>query len=171
MQVFTCLRVGFASLSILALVSCDEGASFGQGNFQAQYSGARDALEKGRYDQASKAYTRLLPVSGSLAPRIQLELAHSYLRGGNFAAAAKEARGLSSNQSGDARAAALTVQATADHELGLKALAKGDTKTGKLLLRQADKAMASVLKSHPKMDPLGALAGRRASIAVRLKAL
>lgn len=171
MQVFTCLRAGFAGLSILALVSCDEGASFGQGTFEARYSGARDALEKGKFDQASKAYSRLLPVSGALAPRIRLELAHSYLRGGKFAEAASEARGLTTTQKGTARAAALTVQATADHELALKALAKGDVATGKQLLRQADQAMAEILKSHPGMDPVGTLAGRRASIAVRLKAL
>ena len=171
MQVISLCRAGVFGLSVLALASCDESANFGEKSFKSQYSSARDALEKGKYEQANRSYLRLMPTAGALQPRLRLELAHSYLRGGNFAAAAKEARSSASAQTGTGKAAAVAVQATADHELGLKALARGDVANGKGLLKQADKSMAWIIKTHPDMDPLGALAGRRASIAVRLKAL
>jgi hypothetical protein len=109
--------------------------------------------------------------SGSLTPRIRLELAHAYLRSGAFSRAAVEARSLAASQKGEARSAALAVQGTAEHELALVALAQGDTITAKPLLQNADRAMAEVLKSHATLDPLGSLAGRRASIKVRLKNL
>jgi hypothetical protein len=128
-------------------------------------------LEKGQYEQANRRYLRLIPNGGSLQPRLRLELAHSYLRGGNFASAAKEARLLASTQSGEAKAAALSVQGTAEHELGIRALSNGDTVQGKKFLLSADRAMAAVLKSHSSLDPLGSLAGRRASIKVRLRNL
>lgn len=171
MQALSLCRAGIFGLSVLALVSCDDGASFGEKSFKSQYSSARDALEKGKYEQANRSYLRLMPNAGALQPRLRLELAHSYLRGGNFAAAAKEARSSASAQSGAGKAAAIAVQATADHELGLAALSRGDTANGKGLLKQADTSMAWVIKHHPEIDPLGALAGRRASIKVRLKAL
>jgi hypothetical protein len=171
MQVISLCRAGVFGLSVLALVSCDESANFGEKSFKSQYSSARDALEKGKYEQANRVYLRLMPTAGALQPRLRLELAHSYLRSGNFAAAAKEARSSAGAQTGTGKAAALAVQATADHELGLKALARGDTSNGKGLLKQADTAMAWIIKKHPELDPVGALAGRRASIAVRLKSL
>lgn len=171
MQAVSLCRAGIFGLSFLALVSCDEQANFGEKSFKSQYAVARDALEKGKYEQANRVYLRLLPSSGALQPRLRLELAHSYLRGGNFAASAKEARLSADAQTGKGKAAAIAVRATADHELGLKALARGDTVNGKGLLLQADKSMAWLIKDHPEMDPLGAMAGRRASIKVRLKSL
>ncbi|MFT5796433.1 MAG: hypothetical protein ACI84R_000479 [Candidatus Azotimanducaceae bacterium] len=171
MQFFSIARAGVSSLFFIALIGCDDVGSTGQSSFKLQYASARDALEKGQFEQANRRYKRLIPISGSLQPRLRLELAHSYLRSGDFAAAAKEARYLASSQSGEAKAAALSVQGTAEHELGLKALSNGDNAQGKPLLQSADRAMAAVLKSHSSLDPLGSLAGRRASIKVRLRSL
>ena len=171
MQAVSLVRAGVFGLSVLALVSCDDTATYGEKSFKSQYAVARNALERGKYEQANRGYQRLIPVSGAFRSRLQLELAHSYLRSGNFAAAAQAARASAAEQSGMGKALALAVSATADHELGLKALAAGQKAKGKGLLQQADKSMAWVIKHHPKVDPVGSLAGRRASIAVRLKAL
>ena len=86
-------------------------------------------------------------------------------------AARREARALAQGQSGSARRAALSVAATAEHELGLVAIQQGDPAAARQLLHAADAAIAEVLASEPELDPLGALAGRQASIKVRLKAL
>lgn len=159
-------------LSFTLLSSCSNGASFGQQqSFRSQYTVARDALEAGDYDLAVRSYTRLTEQAGPLEPRIRLEFAHTQLRAGDYASAAKQVRLLTDTQAGVARAAVLSVQATAEHEMGLSALLKGDSAQGKKLLQSADKAMAEVLNQHPEMDPIGALAARRASIKVRLASL
>ncbi|MEO9496867.1 MAG: hypothetical protein ABJG42_20520 [Vibrio splendidus] len=164
-------RAGVFGLCLVALVSCDEASLSGQNSFQSQYSSAREALEKGKFEQATRLYIRLMDNSGALTPRIRLELAHAYLRSGAFAKAAIEARNLAKSQKGSARAAALAVQGTAEHELALAALTRGELETAKPLLQNADRAMAEVLKTDAKLDPLGSLAGRRASIRVQLKNL
>lgn len=164
-------KAGLLALAGLLLVGCDEGFSAGDAGFRAQYLVARDALEAGRYDQAGRAYARLLPKAGPLAARIRLEYAHALLRGGDFAEAARAARQVTALETGTARNAALAVQATAEHELGLDAIQRGETERGRRFLQAADAAIAVVLAEDPALDPLGALAGRQASIRVRLKAL
>lgn len=164
-------KAGFVGVALLVLNGCDEGASFGQQTFRGQYAVARNALEAGQYDLAARTYAKLVDKAGPLTPRIQLEYSHAQLRAGNFDVAASQARALANGQSGTARAAALAVQATADHERAISALAAGNRALGKRLLKAADKAMAEVLKSHASLDPLGALAARRSSIKVRLKSL
>ncbi len=165
-------HAGGVALASLVLVGCDEGlSSFGDQGFRTHYIAARDALEEGHYDRASRRYARLLEQAGPFEPRIRLEYAHALLRGGDYAGAAREARSLSTHGTGSARRAALAVQATAEHELGLRAIQAGDAALGKRFLQQADAAIAEVLKHEPALDPLGALAGRQASIKVRLKAL
>jgi hypothetical protein len=57
------------------------------------------------------------------------------------------------------------------HELGLKALAKGDREAGKSYLEQAEAALTEVLATNPDLDPLGSLAGRKASIQSRLSGM
>jgi outer membrane protein assembly factor BamD (BamD/ComL family) len=172
MQRFYAAKVGVLALVTLALVSCEEGAPLSSDSgFRTQYFSARDALESGKYERAARSYARLLTRAGPLEPRIRLEYAHALLRGGDNAAAAREARQLAQTQTGTARNAALAVAATAEHELGLAAIQSGDADTGKRFLQQADAAMSEVLISNPELDPLGALAGRQASIQVRLKAL
>ena len=170
MQRHHTVRAGALILAVLTLVSCEEGTTQGNTGFRNQYFAARDALEAGNYDFASRTYARLLTRAGPLEPRIRLEYAHALLRAGDYATAAREARSLAQTQSGTARRAALSVAATAEHELGLAAIQQGDPSTGKRLLQQADGAITEVL-GEPELDPLGALAGRQASIRVRLKAL
>lgn len=171
MQRHHTLRAGVLALAALILVSCEEGATTGDTGFRNQYFAARGALEEGKYDRANRTYARLLTRAGPLEPRIRLEYSHSLLRAGDYADAAREARVLSGSLSGTARHAALSVQATAEHELGLAAIQSGDPATGKRLLQQADAAITEVLTNDPSLDPLGALAGRQASIQVRLKSL
>ena len=164
-------KAGFFGLSLMILSSCDGGALSGQKSFRNQYTVARNALEAGDYDLATRSYASLISQAGPLEPRIRLEYAHTLLRSGEYDKAAEQARWLTGALAGSDRAAALSVQATAEHELGLIAIGNGDAPTGKVLLQSADAGMAEVLRSHPEMDPLGALAGRRASIKVRLAAI
>lgn len=166
-------RAGILAVSMLALVSCEQGAVSGadSSGFRNQYVAARDALEAGKYDRASRSYLRLLTRAGPLEPRIRLEYSHALLRGEKYGDAAREARILARGQSGTARAAALAVQATAEHELGLAAIDSGDRAQARSLLQQADSAITEVLNTDATLDPLGALAGRQTSIRVRLKSL
>lgn len=170
MQAGFLAKPAIAGLLVLWLGSCEEG-TFGSNSFRGQYVVARDALEAGNYARANRTYAKMLDTAGPVRPRIELEYAHSQLRAGNYAAAAKQARQLAARQQDVGQSAALAVQATAEHELGLAALAAGDRAGGQRFLVSADKAITHVLKHHPGLDPLGALAGRQASIQVRLKAL
>lgn len=170
MQARSFLAGGWALGLALVLGSCGETMSSGSG-FQAKYAVARNALETGDYDRARKAYLKLISQAGPLTPRLQLEYAHAELRAGNFAEAAKAAAALAQGQSGTARGAALAVQGTAQHELGLTLLSQGQAEAGKEQLLAARKALSEVLKSHVELDPLGSMAGRKASISARLKAL
>lgn len=165
------LKAGLSAALILALVGCDEAATGSDTGFRKQYVQARTALEEGRYAQASRAYLRLMPEAGPLAARLQLEYAHALLRGGELDKAAAQARALASASSGKDRAAALSVQGTADHELGLAALERGEAGAARNHLLSAQTALGEVLEKAPDLDPLGALAGRLASLRVRLKAL
>jgi len=170
MQARSLLTVGWVLGLALVLGSCGENMSSGSG-FQSRYAVARNALETGDYERARKAYLKLISQAGPLTPRLQLEYAHAELRAGNFAEAASAASNLAQSQSGTARGAALAVQGTAQHELGLILLSQDQTAAGKAQLVTAQKALSEVLKSHADLDPLGGMAGRKASIAARLKAL
>lgn len=170
MQARSLLTAGWALGLALVLGSCGETMSSGSG-FQSKYAVARNALEAGDYERARKAYLKLISQAGPLTPRLQLEYAHAELRAGNFSEAASAASNLAQSQSGTARSAALAVQGTAQHELGLILLSQDQTAAGKAQLVAAQKALSEVLKSHADLDPLGGMAGRKASIAARLKAL
>ena len=169
MQAGSGARAGVIGLLLIGLGGCQDGGTYGQQSFRGQYAQAREALEAGKYDRAAQGYARLLQRAGPLAPRIRLEYAHAQLRGGDYAQAAEQAEYLASRQEGAGRAAALAVRGTAQHELGLKAFAAGDARTGQSYLKAAAGAFDEVLKHHPELDPLGALAGRNASIKVRLR--
>lgn len=157
------LRTGLAGLALIGLGSCgDEMVS--RNSFESQYAVARNALEGGQYDRARRSYQKLLQQAGPLAPRLQLEYAHTELRAGNYEQAAQIASSL-------ARSAALAVQGTAQHELGLQQLSEGNTVAGQQNLTAANNALQEVLKSNPDLDPLGAMAGRQAKISSRLKRL
>ena len=156
---------------LLGLSGCEDGSGAGSSSFRKDYTTARSALESGQYDKANRIYARMLPAAGPLQSRIQLEYAHSLLRSGSYGAAIQQAQALSQAQSGTARSAALAVLGTAHHELGLTALTTQDAATGRQHLAAAQSAISEVLNSDPELDPLGALAGRQASIKVQLKSL
>lgn len=174
MQVISMTKFAIISLSFVILGSCGDSLgpqAAGNGGFHAKYAVARNALEGGDYARASRSYQRLITQAGPLAPRLQLEYAHAELRAGNYGEAARIAGTLAQGQSGAARGAALAVQGTAQHELGLALLAKGEIAPGKAQLTQASAALAEVLKARDDLDPLGSMAGRRASIEARLQKL
>lgn len=158
-----------AGLCIILLAGCvDELATSGQSSFKFQYINARTALEEGQFDRATRLYGTLLDKSGPLEDRVRLELAHAQLRAEDYGQAAENAGGVARKYSGTQRSAALAVQGTALHEIGLGQLAGGDVKAGRQNLQAAQAALDEVLREDPQLDPLGGLAGRKASIAVRL---
>ncbi len=167
-------RIGLFSLLFVVLSSCSDigvGGGTGEVGFQRQYAIARDALERGKYARATQIYAKMIPQAGALAPRLRLEYAHTLLRAGHFAQASAQAGGLSRGLNGTDKSAALAVYGTAEHELGLAAFSAGDRTSAKRHLSAAQKALTAMLKADPQLDPLGAMAGRQASIAVRLKTL
>ena len=168
--------VGWRALAMsaglaLVLSSCTDGSGAGSNTFRNDYTAARGALESGNYDKANRIYTRMLQDAGPLKPRIQLEYAHSLLRSGAYGEAIQQAQSLSQSQSGTARSAALSVLGAAHHEMGLAALSGQDAAGGRQHLISAQNAIGEVLRSDPELDPLGALAGRQASIKVQLSSL
>lgn len=171
MQAGIIARAGILGAALVALSSCEESGPFGHQTFRAQYAVAREALESGHYEKASRSYVRLMEDAGPFAPRIRLEYAHTLLRNGEYAKAAEQAASLAQSQQGKARAAALAVKGTAEHELALQLIAKGERAGARRYLDSADKAMAEVLKLHADLDPVGSLAARRASIKVRRASL
>lgn len=171
MQAGLLAKAGALGLSVLVLGGCEEGNGVGEKNFQKQYAIAREALEQGRYNRASQTYAQLIPLAGPLAPRLRLELAHTQLRAGKYAEASAQSGALAQSLQDTARSAALAVRGTAEHELGLAALASGDRAAGKQHLLAAKTALDEMLANDPGLDPLGAMAGRQASIKVRLAAL
>ncbi len=171
MQAISLARHGLmVAGAALVLGSCGE-SSTARGGFHSQYSVARNALETGDYARAKRSYQKLISQAGPLAPRLQLEYAHAELRSGNYGEAARVAAALAKSQSGEARAAALAVQGTAQHELGLQLLSEGQPEAGKTQLTSARAALAEVLKAETDLDPLGSMAGRRASIEASLQKL
>lgn len=167
----TLLKGACVYLCMITLVGCTETSSFGGASLQTQYNTARNALEKGNYAAANRAYLRLLPHSGPLQNRLSIELAHSYLRGGDFEQAIATASSVAARSTGNTRSAALSVKGTAEHETAIQLLSNGDTVAGTARMKAAQQSISEVLKNAPNLDPLGALAGRKASIDVRLAAL
>lgn len=170
MQTSSYLKAGVTGLVLVVLGSCGETLS-SQNSFESQYAVARNALERGQYDKARRSYQKLLGNAGPFRPRLQLEYAHTELRAGNYAEAARLAHLVAQGQNGPARGAALAVQGTAQHELGLQLLAGGETAAGRESLRAASAALGEVLSKTPELDPLGSMAARRAEINTRLKRL
>ncbi|MGH1414396.1 MAG: tetratricopeptide repeat protein [Pelagimonas sp.] len=170
MQAFPIVRAGILGLAYLFVASCDD-IGVGQNNFQAKYAIARNALENGNYDVAKRYYAKLVAEAGPLSQRLQLEYAHAELRSGNYDQAAAISSTLANSQTGNARAAALAVFGTAQHEQGLELLSTGQKGAGKTHMISARKALSEVIKTNPEMDPLGSLEGRVASISARLKTL
>lgn len=136
-----------------------------RGEWKASYLSARGALEAGQADAAAAAYARIVDASGPVGPRIRLEYAHALLRAENFSAAADEARQSAERQDGLGRAAALAVQAVAEHELARAQLAAGQADEALVIrLAAAGSTLDEVLAANDEIDPSGALAARRAEV-------
>ncbi len=148
------------------------GAAASRAGFKANYLVARTALERGQFTKAERGYAGLLQKAGPLAPRVRLEYAHALLRGGKFEKASEEARVVAAALDGRGRAAALAVQATADQEIARAAINRGvaDADAIQRLVAARD-AFDELLKNHPDMDPLGAMALRRKTIDVELSTI
>lgn len=167
------VKPGLMCLGLIVLVACqDVGTAPSQSHgFKNSYNAARGALEAGKYARANRLYSKLLEDTGPLEPRLRLEYAHSLLRSDAFSDASQQARFVVQTQSGKIRSSAMSVLGVAEHELGLTALNAGNTNAAKLHLQTAEDALNDVLNNDPDLDPLGALAGRLASLKVRLKGL
>ncbi len=160
----------------LILIACEtSGVSLNMGlnsGFKGKYLSARNALENGSYPKAVRSYQSLLKSSGPLEARVRLEYAHSLLRADRFSEAFEQAKILADSQTGVARSTALSVQATAEHELALTALANGMRDgTVKDRLKSAKSALDEMLKNHKELDTLGAMAARRSAIKKALSTL
>ncbi|SFE40993.1 outer membrane protein assembly factor BamD [Roseivivax sediminis] len=165
------LRAGALGAVAFGLASCAGAPTGGSGEFRKGYTAARTALEAGRYDSAERGYMKLVPEAGALTPRIRLEYAHTLLRAEDYARARSEAQRLVVALDGQNRLAALAVQATAEHELGLVAMTAGDRDAARTLMTSARTGMTEVLANAPDLDPAGALAGRNTSLGVQLERL
>ncbi len=137
----------------------------GRASFKADYFSARSALEKGQFVQAADQYGGLVAQAGPMAGRVQIEYAHALLRAGQFADAARVASEAAQVLTGLARASALAVQGTAEHELALSMMAGGGVdETVHARLVSARKTFDAIGGDFPKLDPEGYLAKRRALI-------
>jgi len=165
------------TLFALLLAACQVdgpslGASASRAGFKANYFVARVALEKGQFTRAERGYASLLKRAGPLEPRIRLEYAHALLRAEKFERASDEARVVAAQLEGRGRSAALAVQATADQEIARIAIHRGVADSDAIQRLVAAKAgFDELLKNHPDLDPLGAMALRRKTIDVELSTI
>jgi thioredoxin-like negative regulator of GroEL len=172
MQARQSITVVMLGVALLLPTACQNVQPSKNATFKSKYLVARGALEEGNYSRASHTYQALLTQAGPLASRMRLEYAHSLIRDNRFEDASREARTISENQTGDARIAALTVQATADHELARAAMARGERdKAVRNRLQSASKSLDEVLKKGKAFDPLGSMAERRRIIKKELASL
>lgn len=155
--------------AFMFLTGCDEGGYSSvsrAGNFRIDYQKARSALEAGSYSKAVRRYGSLLERSGPAAGRVRLEYAHALLRANQFADAALMARRSAAEQTGLARASALSVQATAEHEIARASMSGGhyDRSVYNQLVT-AGAAFDQAFNLHPELKTDGLLAMRRLEIA------
>jgi len=171
------LRGIILGLSVVSLAACQVGApnlgaSVSRAGFKASYLVARVALEKGQFARAERGYASLLKRAGPLEPRIRLEYAHALLRAEKFEHASDEARVVAAQLDGPGRSAALAVQATADQEIARAAINRGVADSDAVQrLVAARSGFDELLKNHPELDPLGAMALRRETIDVELSTI
>jgi len=156
-------------IAAMLLASCqggglNSGPSVGRAGFKNSYMVARTALEGGDYAKASRQYASLLRQAGPLEARLRLEYAHALLRDGKYRKASDEAKKVALALQGPGRSAALAVQGTADQEIARAAIARGragSNAADRLIAARA--AFDEMLANHPELDPLGAMAQRRAA--------
>ncbi len=164
-------------IAAMLLASCqgsgsNSGTSVSRAGFKNNYMVARAALEGGDYAKASRQYASLLRKAGPLEARLRLEYAHALLRDGKYRKASDEAKRVALALQGPGRSAALAVQGTADQEIARAAIARGRggaNAADRLISARA--AFDEMLANHPELDPLGAMAQRRAVIDQELAAI
>ena len=166
-RLYTALAVSTGAFMLLA--GCDDGGYSPvsrAGNFKADYFKARNALESGSYSKALRRYGELIQRAGPATGRVRLEYAHALLRANRFGDASLAARQSAAEQTGMAKASALSVQATADHEIARAAMTKGryDREVYNRLVA-AETAFDQAFKLHPELKTNRGLAPRRQEIA------
>jgi len=152
-------------------MSCEPAGTLSGGSGRTNdYLVARQALETGNYDLAIRHYERLLSFTGDAAGRIQLEYAHSLLRGGRFADAIAVSDSLIAANGGSLEASALAIRGTARHQQARELIAQG--KGGAELPRLLQSARADLnlfLTTYPNLDAAGAMTARVQLIDVDLR--
>jgi hypothetical protein len=149
--------------AVFLITSCQESDFAGGGGFQKQYFAARGALANGHYARAIRAYETMLRSygNGPLAARLQLEYAHSLLRAERNDDAVRQAGAIVATQSGATKAAAQAVQGSAQHEMAIAAIGRGDYGPNvEANLKAALQALKAMRASHKDLDPLGSMADR-----------
>ncbi len=162
--------------TILTLAACGAletgGGKSNSRSFHAGYSVARNALEDGNYLTAIRRYDALIEESGPLETRLRLEKAHALLRANRYDEAALQANIVAAAHQDRRRAAALAVVGTSEHRMAQDAMSAGDFgPTTVAHLRRADAALSEMITTAPDLDPLGAMAERRAMARASLKNL
>lgn len=149
--------------AVFLVAACQESDFSGGGGFQKQYFAARGALENGNYTRATRAYETMLRSygNGPLSARLQLEYAHSLLRAERYAEAAAQAGAIAASQTGAAKAAAQAVQGSAQHEMAIAAIGRGDFGPQvEANLNAALRTLKAMRASHKNLDPLGSMKDR-----------
>jgi len=154
-----------AALAAVAVVLAACGVQPGSrqgGGFENRYLVARNALDAGRYDVAISGFENLIADASNpmVTRRLTLELAHSQLRQGDYARAAETARSLAGVAEGEARALALAVAGTADHEQARQRMAAGQVNEARALLTLAETDLTEMLELGAGLDAGGAMAQR-----------
>lgn len=160
------LHVLPVAMALLVISACDDtgpfagkslSAGFGT-TFQERYFAAREDLEDGNFNAAARKYRGLSSefADSDLAARLDLELAHALLRGGDYAEAAEVSTSVMRGAQGPLRGLALAVHGTARHEM---AKAKGNPAD----FAAAEAALSDMIENYPDLDRGGAMA-RRLSI-------
>lgn len=136
-------------------------------SFKAQYLDARALLDDGSYDDAIEKYGSIVDRSGPMASRVRVEYAHALLRAGLFSEAAKEANLASTQLGGLARSSALSIEATALHEMALEKMDQGirDRSVYDLFAKSAA-VFETISKDLADLDPVGGLQ-RRYSVVTK----
>lgn len=159
-------------LVAFGLIACNETTMSPTGGFERAYLVARNALETGQYDLAERSYAALVDTAGPLEQRMRIEYSHSLLRADKFAQASVEATRVAGSTDPKARASALAIRASADHEL-----ARSEIETGKAnastysRLASASRDLGEVLSRHKDLDPIGVMSARNAALSAEIGAL
>lgn len=163
-------RAAVMAAMALFLMSCEPAGTVVGGDRADDYMVARQALETGNYSLAISRYERLLGQAGDAAGRLQLEYAHSLLRGARYEDAITVATALIDTQSGSLQGSALAVRGTAQHQIVRVKLASGENgpeQRARLLAAQSD--LTSFVRNHAKLDAASAMKARLEMIAADLK--